>query len=180
MRNCAAAVLMLSALGACAESESTPAPEAAFSAIYSETDAADVYVVAGEHSPADDGKILAGEKTDFWWVRIEVPKKGGASVDVSEGAMFDLVTSDTALVFSHNYLDLCDPSSNATTSCWLLERYTVGDEGLSGRIRVQREVDTVSMQYRVEWEGITDRFEGPPQWHRHITNGQVAAAIEGE
>lgn len=118
-------------------------------------------------SDADLSAALAGTLDGQPWVRMDLPLDA-----VAVGRSLDLADAGTSARFSQRYLGSCDPS-DATNSrvCWLLENYEAGATGLRGSIAVRRGGDSVDGVYEVYWEGMTDRFEGPPQWHAHGTSG---------
>lgn len=155
----------------------TPPVETMQRALVSADGDKEVFLLANAPLGADLTPALEHEKTPFWWVRIEVPRAVSPAVDTADGFFTDLETS-SGVVFAQSYADSCDPYAEVPSVCWLLESYTGADEGLKGRLHVKRADGRLQLSYFVDWRGITDRFDGPPSWHNHISEGGGAAVIE--
>lgn len=126
-------------------------------------------IVVAERPPGPTlDSILTDHPTGFWWVRIEIPDPISASAYEA-----DLQISNAAVIFAQSYRDSCNPVDALNTqTCWLVERYVAGDESLKGRVSIAlSEAGDITGGYSVYWEGETDRFEGPIQWHSHESTG---------
>jgi hypothetical protein len=86
------------------------------------------YIVSDRDVRPDLAPVLADQKTEYWWIKIEVPLSAAGA-----------------------------PGAGTAGTI------TVGPGSDGG----------VSTSYFVQWEGITDRFEGPATWNRHITEGNA-------
>lgn len=139
-----------------------------------------VFVIGATDDPSRLDSILSEADTDWPWIKVEVPKVAadGTPIDLGGPVNFDLESGAIAVTFAQRYMDTCNPESDDAGACWLTEHYVAGEEGLTGYIKVERPAGGLAITYAVDWQGITDRFEGPPQWHRHIS-GEVAA-VAGE
>tara|TARA_R110002073_G_C9496099_1_gene581311 strand:- start:1017 stop:1631 length:615 start_codon:yes stop_codon:yes gene_type:complete len=192
--------LVLATIVSCANSapppeEEVPAPvpedeqevpaedaEATQHIYYAEDTSQDLYIITNAPPQADISKlgleVDMEEKSDFWWVRIDVPENKTSAIDSADGLRIDL-TEDTGVVFTQNYEGVCDPSADVLTICWLRERYTAADEGLSGSIFMKSDNEGMTrIAYFVDWSGITDRFTGPPSWHQHTNEGGAFTEME--
>ncbi len=169
-----ALVLVLS--WGCTETE-RPTPVAVQRAVVSEAGDKEIFLIAKTPAGTDLRPALNHEKTDFWWVRVEIPLTLSADVDTEQGFSTDL-QSRSDVVFAQSYNGPCDPHADVPSSCWLLEQYTGADEGLKGSLAVKRASGRLEFNYFVDWRGITDRFQAPPSWHNHVSEGGAAAAIE--
>lgn len=166
-------------VAACSPNESTRSDSERFGSI--STDSNRTTYVISERDPSPDLQaILDDVPTDYWWVRIEVPSidQAGNRVDVSTVSA-DLAAAAVPIVFVQNYFDSCNPAdAERTDLCWLVERYTAGESGLSGRVGMMASPEGLRGVYSVYWEGITDRFDGPSQWHGHQTSGSFTVGSE--
>jgi hypothetical protein len=134
------------------------------------------FIIAGRQLSADDVELIVIDgATNFGWVRVEIPTAlvtGGPTV-------VDLTDPATQVVFAQSYLDACNPAdAQNTRRCWLRERYLTGDLGLTGRLTIQQTSSGLDATYDVYWEGTTERFEGPPQWHGHGSSGTLRVSSE--
>ena len=117
------------------------------------------------------------EKTNFWWIRIDMPSDSDTLVDSPSGFQGDL-SQNIDVVFTHNYKGVCDPSADVPSICWLREHYTAGETGLKGVTSIKTVNGNLELYYSVDWQGITDRFESEPSWFHHIVEGGGVAKIE--
>ncbi len=89
---------------------------------------------------------------------------------------FDLTKDDSQIVFAQSYRDSCNPIDPRNMNiCWLVESYSAGEAGLRGTLSLTVG-ESISGGYDVYWEGVTDRFEGPSQWHSHETVGRISVS----
>jgi hypothetical protein len=176
-RNVVRAILVccVGCLPACTSSPADkPVPQHRYAAVGT-TPTSRVFIVSEAPATETLSSIMANETTTAWWIKIELPAR--LEDDGALDATFDL-SATTSVKFSQNYRDLCDPSANDDRSCWLTEAYIAGDTGLSGEISLKYGEDGLTMSYFVDWQGQTDRFDGPTQWHRHITEGHDVVPTE--
>jgi hypothetical protein len=178
MRVAPLAILLM--FSACSNSRSEPKPGSHNYGLVGTTPEKYVLIVGGERPATELDAILAAEETDFWWVRIDIPRlrRDGTALDLAGGASFDLGPSaETPIRFVQNYVDTCDPSAETPTACWLIEDYVAGESGLAGTVSVRYSASgDLVVDFFVDWQGVTDRFHGPSQWHHHITEGNQAVA----
>jgi hypothetical protein len=115
---------------------------------------------------------------EFPWISVSIPAAHAAGLASQEGLTVDLARSDVPVTVSQVYRDICNPALEDTSQCWLFERYTAGEAGLSGAISASTGDSTAAARFEIVWEGVTDRFGEPTQWHRHITSAGVHAQTE--
>lgn len=138
-------------------------------------------IFSTEQSVAALDDVASGaDPKSFRWVSIAVPSSDNEALYSDIGFVADLANATPPVVFAQVYRDVCNPAAEDFSGCWLLERYTSGQEGLSGSIRLRLTDTTAEGHFGVAWEGITDRFAGQPQWHRHETSISAAAVIKDE
>ena len=116
------------------------------------------------------------EKTDYWWIAIQVPSSETGQVE-SGGKTFDFIDTVPRITFRQNYYGLCDPSAEIPTSCFILEEYDSGDESLRGSASVSVEENVLKLSFDLEWRGLTTRFGEPPQWLTRVTEGIHIAEV---
>ncbi len=122
-------------------------------------------------------EVLSGQAPkDFRWVAVRIDKNLLGSVRSSEGLHIQM-SSNPGISFSQVYQGVCNPALEDFSTCWLFESFASGDVGVSGTAFVRIGATDAHGVFDVSWEGITDRFGDPPQWHRHGTstgyNGQL-------
>lgn len=143
-----------------------PSVSQSTSALARETSELAVVFTAPENVGRAAG-ILDGERPrDFYWGLVTVP----VSDALDAGVLFDMADPESRAGFAQVYPGVCNPALEDFSHCFLYESYSSGEEGLSGRIWVQRDADEISISIDVSWEGITDRFGPPLQWHGHDTS----------
>jgi hypothetical protein len=166
-------------LVACAapEGDAEPGAPVAVALLSSAAGATTLAFAASEyqHQLPDIG-VAARPPRDFPWVSITIPDSSAAALSSEAGMSLDLTRSDLPIVFEQVYQDLCNPASEDGARCLLHERYTAGDDGLSGTVWTRLGDRATEARFDVTWEGMTDRFGDPVQWHRHITSAAVSAA----
>jgi hypothetical protein len=111
---------------------------------------------------------------NFHWVSITLPN----ALDVHAGANADLAQGSPTVRFRQVYGGVCNPAGEDFTFCWLHESYVSGETGLTGQLRLKLDGGIVDGMWDLSWEGITDRFQGQPQWHRHGTTASYVATLE--
>lgn len=117
-----------------------------------------------------DGETPAG----FHWIRLVVP---AAMLDLSDQTSLDLSQRSTAVGFAQSYMDICNPAKEDTSKCWLHEQYASGDVGLTGSIEMTSREGVIEGRIALSWEGETDRFGDPLQWHRHESEIVFRASV---
>ena len=163
------AVVALIAASAC--SNETTEGASSDHAVIVTTGSRKAYIVTPRKLTAEQvPSVLADGSVGMDWVRLELP---------SELQSSDLADSAAPVVFAQSYVDLCDPSdAQRTERCRLQERYAAGDAGLRGALQIVRTDSDLVIMYSVYWEGVTERFDGPPQWHAHESAGRVVIAAD--
>jgi hypothetical protein len=149
---------------ACGESEVEPKKETK-AAMLSTSDET-FRVVYGDGDRRDQfPAILDGARPrDFHWALLTVP-----APLVEAGSVILDLRQPNGVTFTQVYYDVCNPAQEDFRSCWLFEDYQSGATGISGRITVTSDTSSISGLIDVAWEGVTDRFGTPAQWHRHGT-----------
>lgn len=139
-----------------------------------------IFVLASTDDLDELQGIIDKAPHDWPWVRIEVPSSAadGDPVSLDEPVTFDLGDDAVAVGFAQRYIDICNPRTHVPESCWITEDYLAGEEGLTGYVTIERPGGGLSISYHVEWEGITDRFDGDLQWYG-ITSGEQAVVPAG-
>ncbi|HET6612513.1 MAG TPA: hypothetical protein VFG83_11005 [Kofleriaceae bacterium] len=140
-------------------------------------DVISIVFTAEENRPHLD-EALRNEVTDFAWVKFDIDAAYEDALHSADGLSVDLTKSDN-IWFTQVYRGSCDPSDfDRTETCWLFERYQAGQEALEGFAHLRLTADDAEANYEVYWEGVTDRFDGPPQWNGHQSVGGYAAKID--
>lgn len=93
-----------------------------------------------------------------------------------EQRTYDLRTGET-VTFSQVYPGLCNPALGNYETCLLYESYTTGLDGLSGSVHIEMNDNVVTGSVSIDWQGYTDRFGSPVQWHQHGTSGHYTANL---
>jgi hypothetical protein len=176
IRTCVAALAVGVAGCAVPEGEADPGEPKAVALLSSAAGATTLAFAAREYQDElPDIATAARPPRDFPWVAITFPEASALALSSGEGLSVDLTRSDLPITFEQVYQDVCNPASEDEVRCWLFERYTAGDEGLSGTIWSRVADSGAEGRFDVAWEGMTDRFGDPVQWHRHITSAAVRA-----
>ena len=89
------------------------------------------------------------------------------------------MTQPTAVEFEEVYTDVCNPATRDFQTCHLFEHYTAGDPGLTGTVSVHTTPTTIESQVDITWQGITDRFGPPAQWHQHWVSLSYSVPTSG-
>lgn len=130
---------------------------------------------------ADLDDIAEGAKPlTFAWTAVRVPSELRDQLMSPEGINVEMTSAEHAVTFIQVYGDVCNPAANDFSHCYLYESYTAGDEGLSGSLQLTLQGERAVGRFAVVWEGITDRFQGQPQWHRHETSTGFTATLVDE
>jgi hypothetical protein len=116
------------------------------------------------------------DRTDHWWVALQVRPADAAQIE-SGGKSYDLTDSEPAVRFLQNYRGICDPSAEVPRSCFILEDYTSGETDLRGTASLKVDDGVLALSFSLQWQGLTDRFEGPPVWHSRVTEGAHVAEL---
>ena len=175
----ALAVFAATACGAAEDDAGDSEPRAL--ALFASVDGATTLLFAAREHQPELPEIAGAARLpkDFPWVAISIPDPDAAALASEEGLSVDLARSEVPVVFAQVYRDVCNPAADDNTQCWHYERYTAGEKGLSGSISARLAEASADARFEVVWEGMTDRFGDPLQWHRHITSAGVhAAAVE--
>lgn len=171
----------LAASGCLGKDESEPPRESTARALKKADDTYVRYLVGASEDLEELSTALLHGATEFHWVRIDVPHASADAVEGDTGLAVELADDDSGLRFAQNYWSVCNPSEllEEHPRCWLRELYTAGEENLSGRVRLRLSgSESLELSYFVEWDGITDRFEGPPSYLRRVTDGSYAVKLE--
>jgi hypothetical protein len=117
--------------------------------------------------------------TDFRWVMIGVPTIATGGLVDSSGLTIDMSNPAIQFTFAQVYAGTCNPANGDFSTCLLLESYTAGDPGLVGSMFVHVIGSEATGSVDITWQGITDRFGPPPQWHQHqnIADFDVAVVV---
>lgn len=182
---CCAALLLAVACGkgdrhggSLAEGELTPIGEHERSqlVITTEDEFSVLFAVTTDGADLEDAE--AERLTDFWYVKITLPRSYEPEIRSQTGFTVDLTSAEPFVEFVQVYRGLCNPQEpdlDKRYTCWLLERYESGQAGLSGQLTVRVYDGDIDTRYDITWEGLTDRFDGPPQQHRRrILHGGLA------
>jgi hypothetical protein len=122
-------------------------------------------------------EILAGQQPkDFQWVAITFRGMHAPDGALELSARLEDPAAD--VTFAHVYPGPCNPALQDFSDCLLFESVTSGDEGVSGSIQLHL-ANEASGAYDVVFEGITDRFGEPSQWHRLQSVGNFVVPILG-
>lgn len=147
-------------------------------AVVDETTERTLVIFTAEENSDDLVDLAAGgTPRTFRWISVELPAAIASDLTSENGAGIDLAESNPQAVFSQVYRDVCNPAADDFSPCWLYERYTAGEIGLSGTIRMHSTGTQIESRFSVQWEGTTDRFAGQEQWHRHETDVAATATI---
>ena len=125
--------------------------------------------------------IASGERPKgFHWIALGIPQPLVDRV-FEDGLRVDLATEVFPFEFAQSYRDVCNPALDDYSPCWLSERYTARESGLQGKIDLRLDDERATVSIDISWEGDTDRFGKPIQWHRHSTTaGAVAHVVNSE
>ena len=166
----------------CTEGASSSPPIATTASalvIEDESQSSTTVVVTDSRHAAELRAIYAGETpTGFEWFSVTFPS-AYKDTDGTILADIDLAKAD-AVEVTHAYVDVCNPATENFERCWLLESYRAGEQGLDGHISIDVRSSTVRLRASFGWEGMTDRFGDPVQWHRHDIDLGVLATVGGE
>jgi hypothetical protein len=180
MRSLAALVVVASA-GGCEEQEPTPpqTPQATEAiAVVSQGEHTTLVFAETQHLDAARDVVMAKRPTGFPWVAIGLPASHAAQAASAKGVVLDLADPATGATFSQSYQAACNPAREDFSPCWLYESYAAGDDHLTGSIELKVAAGTATALYEVTWEGLTDRFGDPIQWHKHGTSGRAIGATQ--
>lgn len=168
-------------VAACAANDGDPVSESVLPTARVAASSQDVRVVFSTSDKATDLQpILAGnEPRTFHWVLVTVASGFAERVYSQSGYLADLTDSNSGVSFAQVYRDVCDPAKEDYTPCWIFERYRAGDPNVSGRLHVQLTEVTASSAWDIVFEGLTDRFGGNIQMHKHQSLAGAIAPIEG-
>lgn len=178
MSKFAAVPIVVLALGSgCApEEESTPEKSSAVALVAYGARSKVVFVNAEDAARASS--ILQGEAPrDFYWASIELPLSEQALAAATDGVHYDLTTAGGSAGFAQVYPAPCNPALGDYAVCRIYESYQSGDSSLTGRMFVRLDEGMITASVEVSWEGVTDRFGAPPQWHQHSTSGSYVAPV---
>ena len=140
----------------------------------------DVITVAYAQSEFEGriGEVLDGlAPTDFYWTEVTIRGPSASAVFGTDGLMAQLQDPDSGVLFRQVYPGPCNPAIGDDTTCFLYEKYTAGEEGLSGTVQLSVSATEALGFFDVTWEGLTDRFGPPEQWHRHGTKAGYRAPV---
>lgn len=122
--------------------------------------------------------VLDGEQPkDFHWVMVTFPTSASASG--VNNLVTDLTNAESNVTFTQVYQGVCNPALDNYNECWLFERYEAGEPGLSGSLQLTVMSDRATGMFDIVWEGLTDRFGAPTQWHKHGTLASFDAPLVG-
>lgn len=145
-------------------------------AMVSRSDVSFQVIYGEEHKRDQFTQILAGaEPRDFHWALLSIPTE--LIGDLQTGTRIDL-SSVSGVSFAQVYRDVCNPARDDVSSCWLYERYISMQDGLSGSIAVQQDENGVRGAIDLTWQGLTERFGPPVQWHKHGTLASFSISNE--
>jgi hypothetical protein len=115
-------------------------------------------------------EVLAGSSPkEFLWTRVTIGPTSTQEALSSEGLVANLDNPLSEVAFSQVYEDICNPATSDFSPCFLYETISSGMPGARGTIALRIESDQLVGDFHVVWEGDTDRFGEPTQWHRHET-----------
>jgi hypothetical protein len=158
---------------ACTESGSAPPPTGQFAVV--RVGGERMAIIVADRAPTDseiDG-IVQSSITSFPWVRLEVP------TSTHGNAVVNVASDDVDLVFAQSYFDSCNPADAfSERKCWLVEQYRAGESGFRGTVSIRVDEQGLQGGYDVYWEGLTNRFDGPEQWHGHSSTGSFNLAAQ--
>lgn len=116
--------------------------------------------------------------TGFAWATISIRDVDAVAMTSDAGlAIADLREANRQLSFSQVYPGPCNPALNDFSTCWLLESYTSGMEGFTGRLTLRESNAVISGSFDIDWVGLTDRFGEPIQQHQHTTSAIFNVAV---
>lgn len=175
--------LLCFALAACSERPEMPTNEGSRAvAMVAPTAANDLVVAYTMEDKADRlPEVLAGEvPMDFRWISIVVDAANAQQVYAPDGLSVDMQSGAIGMTFSQVYQGVCNPATENHNTCWLHESFRAGEPGSSGHGQLRITSTNVYGAFDVTWEGLTDRFGPPTQWHRHGTiSGYSATLLNG-
>lgn len=117
---------------------------------------------------------------DFHWSSLTFPKEASEQLFSEEGVNVDFALQVPAIKFEQVYRETCNPAKEDFSPCWISEVYTSGDVGLAGRGTLSVVPGRATGNYRIEWQGKTDRFGDPIQLYSHVTEARIAARLDEE
>jgi hypothetical protein len=134
-------------------------------------------VFANEEDAQNAERVLRGETPkDFIWVAFDLPISEQALSAAPDGLTYNL-ESGSPVTFSQVYPGLCNPALGNYETCLLFESYTTGMSDLRGTIHLALRDGVATGSVAVDWQGYTDRFGEPLQWHQHGTSGNYTAPL---
>lgn len=169
------AVVVLSGFAACAkQDEGQPVLHQDVAALGS-TGTTETVVFTASENASKVSQILAGATPkDFHWISVTIPLASDPRARSQDGLSVDLTDTTTGVVFRQVYQDVCNPALKDFQPCWLFESYEAGIQGLSGNLVIGLTDTNATGVWDLTWEGLTDRFGPPEQWHRHGSSAGIA------
>jgi hypothetical protein len=180
-RAVANAVCTMLAVASCVSQDADPDPAPLPVAVLDETAGVTTVVFGSADHHAELASIARGATpSTFAWIAVGVPLELRDPLMSPDGIAIELSSAAHAVTFTQVYRDVCDPAAADFSACFLYERYTAGETGLSGSLRLALHGGLAVGHFDVVWEGITDRFQGQPQWHRHESSTGFRATLVDE
>jgi len=154
---------------------SDPTP---FVAMVSTSNPTVVIAYTAQANQARLSDVTAGKvPTDFRWVSVAAPANALTAIRSESGLQVDLTDASGGLTFSQVYVGPCNPAKDNYDNCLLYETYKSGDESLTGTVKLSWSNGDVLGSFDVNWEGMTNRFGDPVQWHKHGTLSSYQATL---
>lgn len=158
--------VVLSTAAGCAEENGKVETESRPHYALVASDEGSTVFVLGDRPPVERlPAIMAEERTEYWYTRIEVPHRDADDRAIEPGGelRFQLADPSVPVRYTHTMKIECNPYDVTAEPifCWVVLRLEAGEPGLDGEIVVRRPEDGgLRIDMAIAYEGTYSKFDG--------------------